>query len=100
MPRITPGERVRPHPSAQPHPAARGGFLSDHRRQLRLLEALFFVAVEPLGADDLARHLGPEADIASLVRELAESYEGRGINLVRVAGGWTFRTAPDLGPEL
>ena len=67
---------------------------------MRLLEALFFAAPEPLGEADLTRHLGPEADIASLVRELAEIYDGRGVNLVRVAGGWTFRTAPDLGPEL
>ena len=35
-----------------------------------------------------------------LVRELAQSYAARGVNLVRLAGGWTFRTAPDLGPEL
>jgi segregation and condensation protein B len=74
--------------------------VSDHHRQLRLLEALFFAAPEPLGAAELARHLGPEADITSLVRELAETYDGRGVNLVRIAGGWTFRTAPDLGPAL
>ena len=28
------------------------------------------------------------------------SYDGHGVNLVRVAGGWAFRTAPDLAPEL
>jgi segregation and condensation protein B len=72
----------------------------ERRHQLRLLEALLFAAPEPLGPADLARHLGPEADIGSLVNELAETYSGRGINLVRVAGGWTFRTAPDLGAAL
>ena len=30
---------------------------------------------------------------------LREAYAGRGVNLVRLAGGWTFRTAPDLAPE-
>ena len=74
--------------------------MSERRNQLRLLEALFFAAPEPLGADELLRHLGPDADLTLLVRELANSYSGRGVNLVRVAGGWTFRTAPDLGPEL
>lgn len=74
--------------------------MSERLHWLRLLEALFFAAPEPLGEDELARRLGPDADIASLVRELAETYAGRGVNLVRVAGGWTFRTAPDLGPEL
>ena len=74
--------------------------MRERRHQLRLLEALLFAAPEPLGPADLARHLGPEADIGLLVHELAETYSGRGVNLVRVAGGWTFRTAPDLGAAL
>jgi segregation and condensation protein B len=74
--------------------------VSQCRHQLRLLEALFFAAPEPLGPDDLARHIGSDADIGLLVRELAASYDGRGVNLVRVAGGWAFRTAPDLAPAL
>ena len=32
--------------------------------------------------------------------ELAEHYAGRGVNLVRLAGGWAFRTAPDLAGAL
>jgi segregation and condensation protein B len=74
--------------------------VSDRRYRLRLLEALLFAAPEPLGEGDLARHLGPDADIGLLVRELAKTYDGRGVNLVRVGGGWTFRTAPDLAPAL
>jgi len=75
--------------------------VSGRQHQLRLLEALFFAAPEPLGADDLAQRLGiADADVAALARELAETYAERGVNLVRLAGGWTFRTAPDLAPEL
>jgi segregation and condensation protein B len=74
--------------------------MSEHPHQLRLLEALLFAAPGPLGADDLARRLGDEADVASLLQELALLYAGRGVNLVRLAGGWTFRTAPDLASEL
>ena len=74
--------------------------MSERWHRLRLLEALLFAAPEPLAEEELARHLGPDADIAPLVRELADSYDGRGVNLVRVAGGWAFRTAPDLAPEL
>jgi segregation and condensation protein B len=74
--------------------------MSEHRHQLRLLEALLFAAPEPLGADDLARRLGDSADVAALLEELALSYAGRGVNLVRLAGGWTFRTAPDLASLL
>ena len=74
--------------------------MSEHRHQLRLLEALLFAAPEPLAADDLAHRLGDSADVAALLQELAELYAERGVNLVRLAGGWTFRTAPDLAPQL
>jgi len=74
--------------------------MSEHRHQLRLLEALLFAAPEPLAEDELARRLGDLADVAALLRELAERYAERGVNLVRLAGGWTFRTAPDLASQL
>jgi segregation and condensation protein B len=74
--------------------------MSDWQAQLRLVEALLFAAPEPLGEEDLARRLGEDADIAGLLGALAETYAGRGVNLVRLAGGWTFRTAPDLAPLL
>lgn len=68
--------------------------------QLRLLEALLFAAPEPLSEAELGLRLGEEADLPALLRELAEAYAGRGVNLVALAGGWTFRTAPDLAPAL
>ncbi len=67
--------------------------------QLRLIEALLFAAPEPLSETELALRLG-DADIPSLLRELAETYAERGVNLVGLAGGWTFRTAPDLAAAL
>ena len=66
----------------------------------RVLEALLFAAPAPLSEAELAERLGVEADITGLLHELAGSYAERGINLVRLAGGWTFRTAPDLAPNL
>ena len=74
--------------------------MSGRAEQLRLVEALLFAVAEPIGQEALARHLDEAADIAGLLRELAESYAGRGVNLLRLAGGWTFRTAPDLAPRL
>ena len=68
--------------------------------QLRLLEALLFAAPEPLAEAELALRLGADADIPALLRELAETYAERGVNLVALAGGWTFRTAPDLATAL
>jgi segregation and condensation protein B len=68
--------------------------------ELRLLEALLFAAPAPLTEPDLARRLGADADVAGLLRELAARYAGRGVELVRLAGGWAFRTAEDLAPRL
>jgi segregation and condensation protein B len=74
--------------------------MSERSEQLRLVEALLFAAPEPLSEEELALRLGDEADVAALLRELGESYAERGVNIVRLAGGWTFRTAPDLAPNL
>ena len=74
--------------------------MSERAQQLRLVEALLFAIAEPIGEEALARHLDDAADASGLLRELAESYAGRGVNLVRLAGGWAFRTAPDLAPSL
>jgi segregation and condensation protein B len=68
--------------------------------QLRLLEALLFASPAPLSEAELVERLGLETDVAALLQELGANYAERGINLVRLAGGWTFRTAPDLAPFL
>ena len=70
------------------------------KQQLRLIEALLFAAPEPLSEAELALRLGEEADVPALLRALAEAYAERGVNLVGLAGGWTFRTAPDLASAL
>jgi segregation and condensation protein B len=76
--------------------------VSERTQQLRLVEALLFAAGEPLSEEALALRLGdaPKLDIAGLLSELAGNYAERGVNLVRLAGGWAFRTAPDLAPHL
>src|SRR5439155_12256389 len=89
-----------PHTRYSRYTLYRSGCVSERAQQLRLLEALLFAVAEPIGEEDLARHLDEAADIAGLLRELAESYAGRGVNLVQLAGGWTFRTAPDLADKL
>jgi segregation and condensation protein B len=69
---------------------------ADRREKLRILEALLFAAAEPLDEPSLAKHLGAKDDVAPLLEELQTAYAGRGVNLVRVAGKWAFRTAEDL----
>ncbi len=74
--------------------------MSERARQLRLAEAVLFAAGEPLSEEALAQRLGDAEDIAGVLRELADIYDGRGVNLMRLAGGWAFRTAPDLAAHL
>jgi segregation and condensation protein B len=64
---------------------------------LRIVEALLFAAAEPLHESALAQSLPPETDVAALLAELQQHYEARGVNLMKVAGKWQFRTAKDLG---
>lgn len=66
------------------------------RALLRMVEALLFAAAEPLDEATLAARLPAGADVPRLLDELAAAYAGRGVNLVRVAGKWAFRTAEDL----
>ncbi len=68
----------------------------DAAEQLRMLEALLFAAAEPLDEGTIAAKLPKGAETAALLDELQERYEGRGIGLVCVAGGWRFQTASDL----
>jgi segregation and condensation protein B len=69
---------------------------ADRGEQLRILEALLFAAADPLDEATLAGHLKTPADVHALLVELQGFYASRGINLVRVAGKWAFRTAQDL----
>ena len=63
---------------------------------VRMVEALLFAAAEPLSEADLAARLGADVDVARCLERLADDYRNRGVTLVRVAGGWQFRTAGDL----
>jgi segregation and condensation protein B len=64
--------------------------------ELRLLEALLFAASEPLDQAALAKRMPDGVDIKAALTRLQADYSLRGVNLVRVANKWTFRTAGDL----
>jgi segregation and condensation protein B len=63
---------------------------------LRIVEALLFASAQPLDEQALAAALPQQTDVAALLNELASHYANRGVNLVKVAGKWQFRTAKDL----
>ena len=64
----------------------------------RAVEAALFAAEEPMTAEAVAGFLGDAAvgDVRAALRQLAEDYEPRGIQLVERAKRWHFETAPDL----
>ncbi len=63
---------------------------------LRIAEAMVFASAEPLEEAAIAARLSASADVAAVMQDLQRLYAGRGVNLVRVARRWTFRTASDL----
>jgi segregation and condensation protein B len=63
---------------------------------MRIAEALLFASAEPLSSQELAARLPQGSDIEAVLADLVEHYAPRGVNLVRIAGKWSFRTSSDL----
>lgn len=68
----------------------------ERAEELRILEALLFAAEEPLDEKVLAARMPAGVDVRTLLVHLQEDYASRGVNLVRVGGKWSLRTAGDL----
>ena len=64
--------------------------------ELRLLEAMLFASAEPLDEKSLAARLPQGTNVREALVQLQEEYATRGVNLLRIGGKWTFRTANDL----
>jgi len=69
---------------------------NERAEALRILEALLFAAEEPLDEKVLANRLPAGADVHALLVQLQKEYAPRGVNLLRVGGKWSLRTANDL----
>jgi len=67
---------------------------------LRLAEAAVFASPEPLTIQRLAPLLPRDMDPNLVFAALEQHCASRGIVLAKAGDGWTFRTAPDLGPKL
>ena len=70
------------------------------QESVQVVAALLFASAEPVDEASIAARLPEDTDIRALLAELAGQYESRGVNLVCVAGKWTFRTASDIAPHL
>lgn len=69
-------------------------------QETRIVEALLFAATEPVSTDFLAERLPEGTDIGAILEDLQTLYTNRGVNVARVAGKWSLRTAEDLSPHL
>jgi segregation and condensation protein B len=62
----------------------------------RQLEALLFLAPDPVPVEELADALRVEEDeVEAGLRALAAALDGRGVVLRELAGGWTLASHPD-----
>jgi segregation and condensation protein B len=67
---------------------------------MRLAEAVVFASTQPVTPRVLANLLPDDTDVDAVMAALEAMYAGRGVGLVQAAGGWQFRTAPDIAPAL
>lgn len=74
----------------------------DRRHEhLRALEAVLFVAAEPLSSATLGSVVGEDRHtVDELLEDLSDRYRRSraGIVLRRIAGGWRLSTSPDVAP--
>jgi segregation and condensation protein B len=85
---LPPSESAAP-PDAQP----------DNEQLKRVLETALLTATEPLPVTELKKLSDTPIDnrqIEALLEELAQSWQGRGVELSRVASGWRFRAKPEM----
>ena len=67
---------------------------------LRIAEAVIFAADRPVSPQTLATVLPEGVSATRVCAALAEAYQGRGVVLTEIGGGYAFRTATDLAPRL
>jgi segregation and condensation protein B len=64
-----------------------------------VVEAVLFVTPDPLPLKKLGAIVGASADeLKAVIAELREEYEGRGVELAFVAGGYRFFSRPEYAP--
>jgi segregation and condensation protein B len=67
---------------------------------LRIAEALVFASDRPVTPARLGGALPPGCDPRAVLTALSAACAGRAVELVEVAGGFSFRTAPELAPAI
>jgi segregation and condensation protein B len=76
-----------------------GEVLPDMEQLKHVLETALLTATEPLPISELKKLSDTPIEnrqIEALLEELAQSWQGRGVELSRVASGWRFRAKPEM----
>ncbi|HEY4001933.1 MAG TPA: SMC-Scp complex subunit ScpB [Candidatus Xenobia bacterium] len=67
----------------------------------RLLESLLFVSPKPVSAEDLARVLErPQPMVEADLADLQGEWQGRGVRIQQVAGGWQMVSCAEAAPYI
>jgi segregation and condensation protein B len=80
-------------PAPEPDP-------TDWAQAIRLAEALVFASDRPVPPTRLQAVLPEGCEARAVLEALAARHADRPVRLVEVAGGFAFRTAPELAPAL
>jgi segregation and condensation protein B len=70
------------------------------KKEKKIIEAFLFAADEPLDLETLKSKVKKNTDVLKIVDDLQKDYQDRGINLIKLANRWSFRTSTDLADQL
>jgi len=71
----------------------------DTQQLKRVLETALLTSTEPLALAELKKLCAGQAEhllLETLLDELVQDWQGRGVELCRVASGWRFRAKPEM----
>jgi|TARA_B100000929_G_scaffold51370_1_gene37463 segregation and condensation protein B len=62
----------------------------------REIEAILFVAAEPLDVETIESKISKKVNVLNILNKLQIIYKNRGINLICISNKWSFRTSENL----
>lgn len=89
--------------SSESGPAGPVAEAVDMQQLKRVLETALLTSTEPLSLAELKKLADTSLDnrqLESLLAEIEQDWQGRGVELNRVASGWRFRARPEMQPYL
>jgi segregation and condensation protein B len=70
------------------------------REWLLRVEAVLFASAKPVSREQLARVVGKTCPLELIIDDIRDELRGRPYEIVRVAGGWSFRTKAGFGDAI